>query len=112
MYDERVVTPMREELTRFTGYVMSQGDGKLETLLTAPFTIANQALANLYGAKATGDWQKVDLDPTKRSGILTQSAFLATHGHEGSAPGGPSPAAVGIGASKTAESFRIICPNC
>jgi hypothetical protein len=34
----------------------------------------------------TGDWQKVDLDPTQRSGLLTQSAFLATHGHEGSAP--------------------------
>jgi hypothetical protein len=77
---------MREELTRFTGYVMGQGDGKLETLLTAPFTFANPALAKLYDAKATGDWQKVDLDGTKRAGLLTQSAFLATHGHEGSAP--------------------------
>lgn len=77
---------MREELTRFTGYVMSQGDGKLATLLTAPFTFANAALAKLYGMDVTGDWQKVDLDPTKRGGLLTQSAFLATHGHEGSAP--------------------------
>jgi hypothetical protein len=78
---------MREELTRFTGYVMGQqGDGKLETLLTAPFTFANSALAKLYDAKTTGDWQKVDLDPGKRAGVLTQSAFLATHGHEGSAP--------------------------
>jgi hypothetical protein len=77
---------MREELTRFTGYVMSQGDGKLETLLTAPYTFATPALAKLYDATATGDWQKVALDPTKRAGILTQSAFLATHGHEGSAP--------------------------
>ncbi|HXU81054.1 MAG TPA: DUF1592 domain-containing protein, partial [Polyangia bacterium] len=78
---------MREELTRFTGYVLgSQGDGKLETLLTAPFTFANAELGKLYGAKVTGDWQKVDLDATKRAGILTQSAFLATHGHEGSAP--------------------------
>ena len=77
---------MREELRRFSSYVMTQGDGKLETLLTAPFTMANGTLAKLYGAKATGDWQKVDLDPTQRAGILTQSAFLATHGHEGSAP--------------------------
>jgi hypothetical protein len=78
---------MREELTRFTGFVMGpQGDGKLETLLTAPFTFANAELGKLYDAKVTGDWQKVDLDPTKRGGILTQSAFLATHGHEGSAP--------------------------
>jgi hypothetical protein len=78
---------MREELTRFTSYVLGpQGDGKLETLLTAPYTFANAALAKLYGAKVTGDWQKVDLDPTQRAGLLTQSAFLATHGHEGSAP--------------------------
>jgi hypothetical protein len=78
---------MREEITRFTSYVMGpQGDGKLETLLTAPFTFANAELGKLYDAKVTGDWQKVDLDPTKRGGILTQSAFLATHGHEGSAP--------------------------
>jgi hypothetical protein len=78
---------MREELSRFTGFVMGpQGDGKLETLLTAPFTFVNTDLAKLYDVKVTGDWQKVDLDPTKRGGILTQSAFLATHGHEGSAP--------------------------
>jgi hypothetical protein len=77
---------MRQELTRFTGYVLGQGDGRLETLLTAPFTFANPDLGKLYDVKVTGDWQKVDLDPTRRSGILTQSAFLATHGHEGSAP--------------------------
>jgi hypothetical protein len=77
---------MREELTRFTGYVMTQGDGRLETLLTAPYTFANTALGKLYGVDVKGDWQKVDLDPTKRAGLLTQSAFLATHGHEGSAP--------------------------
>ena len=78
---------MREELRRFASHVMTEGDGKLETLFTAPFTIANGALADLYGASASGDdWQKVDLDPEKRAGLLTQSAFLATHGHEGSSP--------------------------
>jgi Protein of unknown function (DUF1592)/Protein of unknown function (DUF1588)/Protein of unknown function (DUF1595)/Protein of unknown function (DUF1585)/Protein of unknown function (DUF1587) len=79
---------MREELKRFTSHVINEGDGKLETLLTAPFTIANGPLAKLYGKTGGGgnDWQKVDLDPSQRAGILTQSAFLATHGHEGSAP--------------------------
>jgi hypothetical protein len=78
---------MGEELKRFVNNVFSDGQGKLETLLTAPYTIANPALAKLYGAKTSGnDWQKVELDPTQRAGILTQSAFLANHGHEGSAP--------------------------
>ena len=34
---------MREEMQRFAGHVMGEGDGKLETLLTAPFTFANGA---------------------------------------------------------------------
>jgi hypothetical protein len=86
--DFAAVEPLlREELKRFTGHVFSQADSKLETLLTAPYTFVNPALAKLYGAKTTGtDWQRVDLDPSQRAGILTQSAFLATHGHEASAP--------------------------
>jgi hypothetical protein len=78
---------LREEVRRFTNHVLTAGDGRLATLLTAPFTIANGPLARLYGARSAGDaWQKVDLDPSQRAGILTQAAFLATHGHEGSAP--------------------------
>jgi Protein of unknown function (DUF1592)/Protein of unknown function (DUF1588)/Protein of unknown function (DUF1595)/Protein of unknown function (DUF1585)/Protein of unknown function (DUF1587) len=76
---------MREELRRFVSAVIADG-GKLETLLTAPFTFANGSLAKLYGAKGGDAWQRVELDPAQRSGILTQSAFLAVHGHEGSAP--------------------------
>jgi hypothetical protein len=84
---EAVHPSMREEVSRFASYVMNEGDGKLTTLMTAPFTVANPALAKLYGAKTTStDWAKVDLDPTQRAGILTQSAYLATNGHEGSAP--------------------------
>jgi hypothetical protein len=82
---------MVEELKRFTGFVMSGGDGKLETLLTAPFTMANGPLARVYGvagaSAADTSWKKVDLDPAQRpGGLLTQFAFLATHGHEGAAP--------------------------
>jgi hypothetical protein len=86
--DFAAVEPLlREELKRFTNHVFAQGDGKLETLLTANFTFANPALAKLYGAKTTGtDWQQVTLDGTQRAGFLSQSAFLATHGHETSAP--------------------------
>jgi hypothetical protein len=80
---------IREETARFANHVVGEGDGKLETLLTANFTIANGPLAKLYGAKSTAgaaEWQKTELDPAQRSGVLTQFAFLAAHGQEDSAP--------------------------
>jgi hypothetical protein len=81
--------PMREEMRRFVSYVFSEGDGRLETLLTAPYSVVNGPLAAFYGARVTipnGTWQKVALDPAQRSGLLTQGVFLTTHGNEGSAP--------------------------
>jgi hypothetical protein len=86
---EALKPALHEELRRFVGYVLGEGGGRLETLFTSPITFANGPLAKLYGAKVTGPadaWQKIDLDPTQRGGVLTQAAFLATHGHEGSAP--------------------------
>ena len=67
--------------TEFSQFVSSvyTGDGTLQTLFTAPYTFANHDIAALYGATgpATG-FAKVALDPTQRSGIFTQTAFLAT----------------------------------
>ena len=81
----------REEMRRFANFVLGEGgDGRLDTLLGGSFTFANPALARIYGARATGaadSWQRVELDPAQRpGGLLTQVAFLATHGHEGAAP--------------------------
>ena len=78
---------LREETRRFATEVY-KGDGKLDTLLTAPWTMANGVLAKqLYGVNGGNDWQKVSLDASQgRGGILTQGSFLATHGHEGSSP--------------------------
>ena len=84
---EALKPAMQEEMRRFTTFVMGEGDGKLETLLTAPFTFANGPLAKMYGVQTSGnDWQKVELEPAQRSGVLTQSAFLAGHGREGASP--------------------------
>jgi hypothetical protein len=84
---------MRDETVSFTDYLFRQGDGKLETLLTAPFTVAGAPLATLYGAKqpasANGTLQ---LEPTQRSGILTQANFLASHAH----PNQTSPVSRGV----------------
>jgi hypothetical protein len=69
----------------FTGFLSSvygpSGDGTLKTLLTAPYTYANQDIATLYGntTVTSSDFARIDLDPSQRSGILTQTAFLASH---------------------------------
>jgi hypothetical protein len=75
---EALKPAMHEEMRRFVTHVMGEGDGKLETLLTA----------KLYGAQMSGadDWQKVNLNPAQRAGVLTHSAFLAGHGREGASP--------------------------
>lgn len=68
------------ELSTFVGAVLGSGDGTLKTLLTAPYTYANKALAPIYGATAPGDaFTQVQLNPAQRSGILTQATFLGTN---------------------------------
>jgi hypothetical protein len=72
---------MIEETSRFLADVMKTDGGRLETLLTAPYTFVNGPLATLYGAGAGGaDWHKVSLDPKQRVGLLTQAGFLSAHG--------------------------------
>jgi len=58
-----------------------QGTPTLKTLLTAPVTFADADLATFYGlpAPAGAGYQRVDLDPTRAAGMLTQGSFLATH---------------------------------
>jgi hypothetical protein len=67
--------------TEFSDFVTSvyTGDGTLKSLFTAPYAYVNKDLAAIYGVTgpATG-FAKVNLDATKRGGIFTQTAFLAT----------------------------------
>lgn len=79
---DKVTGLTKAETQDFVNHVITKGDGKLETLLSAPFTIAPDALLAFYGAKrAAGADVKspVDLDPKQRAGILTQAAFLSVH---------------------------------
>jgi hypothetical protein len=57
------------------------GDGRLETLLGAPYSFLDERLAAHYGAPGvTGsELRKVDLSARPRRGLLTQGSFLATH---------------------------------
>jgi hypothetical protein len=53
----------------------------LATLLTAPVTFADSALASTYGLPAPGGagYQRIALDPARAAGMLTQGSFLAVH---------------------------------
>jgi Protein of unknown function (DUF1592)/Protein of unknown function (DUF1588)/Protein of unknown function (DUF1587)/Protein of unknown function (DUF1585)/Protein of unknown function (DUF1595) len=69
----------KEETRTFVDDVIWNGQGDLATLLTAPYSFANARTAPLYGVgPLDGDvLVRVDLDPTKRAGILTQLGFLS-----------------------------------
>jgi hypothetical protein len=63
------------------GQVLVQGDGKLGTLMTAPYTFAEASVAPLYGAALPDLNGKLALDPTQRAGLLTQAGVLFAHSH-------------------------------
>ena len=70
-----------EETERFVGAVVFEGEGTLEQLLTADFTIANGALADFYGLPDGGErgWARRELGGTARRGLLSSGAFLSAH---------------------------------
>lgn len=69
---------MGVETSRFIDWVLWDSDGRLATLLTAPRTfIASNELATLYGVPAPANGGALtELDPTQRSGVLTQPSLL------------------------------------
>jgi uncharacterized protein DUF1592/uncharacterized protein DUF1588/uncharacterized protein DUF1595/uncharacterized protein DUF1587/uncharacterized protein DUF1585 len=71
---------MRQEALSFFDWIFTQGRG-VKDFYTTPVGFVNSALAPLYGvAKPSGDaLTKVDLDPSQRSGILTQPGFLSSY---------------------------------
>src|SRR5262249_25657441 len=60
-----------------------QGTSTVAALLTAPVTYVNARLATFYGLPAppagAAGFARVDADPARFAGLLTQGAFLATH---------------------------------
>ncbi|MDX2019742.1 MAG: DUF1592 domain-containing protein [Deltaproteobacteria bacterium] len=74
---------MLSEFRAFVKEAIWRGDGRLETLLTAPHTFLNKRLGTFYGLQGGADdgtWAKADTAAQGRSGLLTLGAFLATHG--------------------------------
>jgi hypothetical protein len=80
-YTDAIAALAREESGRFVEAVTFDGAGTFEALFSEPTTWVNGPLAQFYGLSGvSGDaFQQIELDPTKRAGILTQAAFLTSH---------------------------------
>lgn len=72
---------LRAEAMTFVDEVVWNGDGRFETLLTAPFTYGDEQIAAMYGVSGvTGtEMRRIELDPSERAGILTQLGVLAVN---------------------------------
>jgi hypothetical protein len=71
---------MRAEVLQFLDWILRDGRG-VKDFYTAPVGFVNASLAPLYGLTGTfsnDTLTKVDLDPTQRSGLLTQAGFLSS----------------------------------
>ena len=84
-FDSALGEAMVGETEAFAIYVIQQDDGRLETLLTAPYTFVTNELAALYGLPEPGHdgFEGVYFaEGAPRGGLLTQGAFLSSHSHE------------------------------
>jgi hypothetical protein len=74
---------MKQEVLQFLDWIFAQGRG-VKDFYTTPVGFVDSLLAPIYRVNGTfsGDplmLTKVDLDPTQRSGLLTQAGFLASY---------------------------------
>jgi hypothetical protein len=81
---------MKEEVLQFIDWVFTQGRG-IKDFYTSPVGFVNSLLAPLYGVPGNfssdpGMLTKVDLEPTQRSGLLTQAGFLSSYISVGDEP--------------------------
>lgn len=73
---------MEAETVAFADEVIRRGDGSLETLLTADWSIISPDLAEIYGVETpVAGMQRVELDPQTRSGVLTHASLLTKTSH-------------------------------
>lgn len=72
---------MRQEVVQFVEWIFNEGHG-VKDFYTSPVGFVNSALAPLYeleGNFSQDEFTLVEMDPTKRSGLLTQAGFLSSY---------------------------------
>lgn len=83
-FTQAVADTMKEEVRRFSEYVVFEAGGNVETLFTAPYTFVNASTAPFYGLSGNfpaSGLVKADLDANVRAGLLTQVGFLSVNAH-------------------------------
>jgi Protein of unknown function (DUF1592)/Protein of unknown function (DUF1588)/Protein of unknown function (DUF1587)/Protein of unknown function (DUF1595)/Protein of unknown function (DUF1585) len=78
-YTPAIGTLMRTQTETFAEHLYFDGAGTVSGLLSAPYTFMNQPLAKFLGVTgpASDKFERVELDPAKSAGVLTQPAFLS-----------------------------------
>jgi hypothetical protein len=86
VWNPAIRAALAEESRRFVEHVLREGDGRLETLLGAPYSMLSGPLYEYYGvprpAGAAADaWQRAELPRAERAGLLTQGSLMAGQAH-------------------------------
>jgi hypothetical protein len=78
-FTEEVAELMLQETAHYVDSVTWEAPGDFRTLLTATHSYVNGTLAAFYGIDAVAGegFERVEFDPTRRAGILTQPSLLA-----------------------------------
>jgi hypothetical protein len=78
-FDAQVQEAMAEETRRFFSAVVLEDRGNVASLLTAPYTYVNGALADYYGfgAGSSGDFTRATRPANWGVGLLAQGSFLS-----------------------------------
>ncbi|MEE9382507.1 MAG: DUF1592 domain-containing protein, partial [Nannocystaceae bacterium] len=79
-YHDGIPDLFRTETLAFIDEVLYEGDASWVTLLTAPWTMANEELAAYYGLEGAEDpaFTRIERDPRYHAGLLTHGGVLAS----------------------------------
>ncbi|MFO7561414.1 MAG: DUF1592 domain-containing protein [Enhygromyxa sp.] len=80
-YRAKYLPLWQAETELFLDHAIFEEDANVEELFTASYSLLNQELAEFYGVSGPGGeaFVKVELDPGRHAGFLTQAGLLALH---------------------------------
>ncbi len=84
-YDTTLATSMKQDVASFAQWVITEGDGTLDQMLTANITVSDDPrLHEVYGVVAPAGrlpGEPIELPADQRAGLLTMPGVMAEHAH-------------------------------